>query len=50
LNQKVAALYEKGITNPSQIARLLDSSTCKIERKMNKLAKIGRINRKASSP
>jgi hypothetical protein len=50
LNQKVAALYEKGITNPSQIARLLDSSTCKIKRKMNKLAKTGRINRKAGSP
>jgi hypothetical protein len=50
VNQKIISLYEKGITNPNHIARLLDSSTCKIERKMNKLAKTGRINRKASSP
>lgn len=50
LSQKVTALYEKGITSPGQIARLLDKSVCQIERKMKKLAKTGRIGRKANSP
>jgi len=40
LNQKVAALYEKGITNPNQIAQLIDGNADKIKRKMNKLVKI----------
>jgi hypothetical protein len=48
LNQKVAALYEKGTTNPSQIARLLDINSGKIKRKMNKLVKTGRINLKVN--
>jgi hypothetical protein len=50
LKQKVTALYEKGITNPGQIAKLLDKNLCQIERKMKKLAKTGRINRKTNSP
>ena len=46
LNQKVIALFEKNITNPEQIARLLDKSTGKIERTINKLAHKGKISRK----
>jgi len=50
LEQKITALYERGITNPGQIAELLDKSPCQIERKMNKLAKTGKISRKINSP
>ena len=44
LNQGITGLYEKGITNPIQIARHLDGNLSKIERKMIKLAKKGKIS------
>ncbi len=50
LNQRVTSLFEKKITNPNEIARLLDKSVGQIERKMNKLVKKGRISRKAITP
>jgi hypothetical protein len=45
LNQRIIELCEKGITDPSQIARFLDCSSDKIERKMAKLVQKGRISR-----
>jgi hypothetical protein len=45
LNQKIIKLFEKGITDPSQIARFLGCSSGKIERKIVKLAQKGRISR-----
>jgi len=50
LNQNVAALYEQGITNPSQIAQLLDKNISQIKRKINTLIRAGKINRKANAP
>jgi hypothetical protein len=50
LNQNIAALYEQGITNPNQIAQLLDKNVGQIKRKMNTLLRAGKINRKANSP
>jgi hypothetical protein len=50
LNQRIITLCEKGINNPDEIARLLDKSIGQIKRKMNKLAKTGRISRKVNSP
>jgi hypothetical protein len=46
LDQKIITFCEKGTNNPNQIARLLDKSTSQIKRKMNKLAKTGRISQK----
>lgn len=46
LDQRIAALYGKGVNNPKQIARLLDMSAGQITRKMNKLAQTGRIKQK----
>lgn len=45
-NQRITELCEKGITNPNQIARLLDCSSAKIKRKMTKLVQKGRISQK----
>ena len=44
LNQRIIELCEKGITDPGQIAQLLDCNSSKIERKLNKLARKGRIS------
>jgi hypothetical protein len=49
LNQGITELYEKRITNPNQIARLLDINLNKIERKMTKLAKKGKISPNVTS-
>jgi len=46
LKQRVTSLFEKKITNPNEIARLLDKSVGQIERIINKLVKKGRISRK----
>lgn len=50
LNQKVITLCEEGVDNPNEVARLLDKSIGQIKRKMNKLAKTGKIGRKVNSP
>ena len=50
LNQRVTSLFEKKITNPNEIARLLDKSVGQIERKMNKLVKKEKISPKAITP
>lgn len=50
LNQRVTSLYKNGITNPNDIAQLLGKSIGKIETKMNRLVKKGRINRKIVFP
>jgi len=50
INQRVTSLFEKKITNPNEISRLLDKSVGQIERKMNKLVKKGRISQKAITP
>lgn len=39
LNQKVTSLFEKKITNPNEIARLLDKSVGQIERVINKMVR-----------
>jgi hypothetical protein len=44
LNQRITELCENRITNPNQIARLLDINLNKIERKMTKLAEKGKIS------
>jgi hypothetical protein len=44
LNRRIIKLCEKGITDPGQIGRFLDCSSGKIERKMTKLARKGRIS------
>jgi len=44
LNQGITELCENRITNPNQIARLLDSNLNTIERKMTKLVKKGKIS------
>jgi len=44
LNQRITELCENRITNPCQIARLLDINLNKIERKMTKLAEKGKIS------
>ena len=46
LNQRVISLFEKNITNPDEIARLLDKGTGQIERTINKLVRKGIISRK----
>jgi hypothetical protein len=46
LDQRIITLCEKDVNNPKQIARLLDKSAGQIKRKMNKLAKTGRISQK----
>ena len=43
LNRRITSLYESGCTNPNNIARRLGKSVGKIERKMNKLIKKGKI-------
>ena len=43
LNQRITSLYNSGCTNPNNIARRLGKSAAKIEKKMNKLIKKGRI-------
>jgi hypothetical protein len=48
LNEEIIKLYEKGVTNPTQIARLLDSNLNKIQRKMSKLAEKGKISQNAT--
>jgi hypothetical protein len=48
LNQGIIRLYENRVTNPIQIARLLDSNPNKIERKMSKLAEKGKISQKVT--
>jgi hypothetical protein len=50
LNQRVITLCEEGVDNPNEVARLLDKSIGQIKRKMNKLAKTGKIGRKVNSP
>lgn len=50
LNQRVVSLYKKGSTNPNEIARLLGKSVGQIERKINKLTKEEKINRKTILP
>jgi hypothetical protein len=49
LNQGIIELCEKQITNPAQIARFLDSTLNKIERKMTKLAGKRKISPKIHS-
>ena len=44
LNQRVILLFEKNITNPDEIARLLDKSAGKIESTINKLVQKGKIS------
>lgn len=46
LSQRVTSLFEKNITNPKEIARLLDKSFGQIERTIYKLDKKGKISRK----
>ena len=43
LNRRIISLYENGCTNPDNIARRLGKSIGKIDRKMNKLIKKGKI-------
>jgi hypothetical protein len=50
LDQRIITLCENGINNPNRIARLLDKNVSQIKRRMNKLAKTGRISRKVHSP
>lgn len=45
LSQRVTSLFEKNITNPKEIARLLDKSVGQIERTIYKLDKKGKISR-----
>jgi len=47
VSQEIIRLCEKGVTNPTQIARLLDSNLNKIQRKIFKLAKKGKIAQNA---
>jgi len=49
LKQGIIELCENRITNPSEIARLLDSTLKRIERKMTKLTKKGKIGQKIAS-
>jgi len=46
LNQKVTSLFENKITNPNEIARLLDKSVGQIERVIKKMVRKERISRK----
>ena len=46
LNQRITSLHKNGITNPNDIAQLLSKRIGKIDRKMNRLVKKGRIRRK----
>ena len=43
LNHRITTLYEKKITNPDEIARLLDKNTGIVERTINKLVQKGKI-------
>ena len=49
LNQGIIELCESRITNPAQIARLLDSNLNTIKRKMTKLAEKGVIGQNVTS-
>lgn len=49
LNRGIVELCKNRITNPCEIARLLDSTLNKIERKMTKLAGKGKISLKIHS-
>lgn len=49
LKQGIIELCENRITNPTQIARLLDSNLNKIERKMTKLIEKGKISQNVTS-
>jgi hypothetical protein len=46
LNQRIVSLYERGTTNPDDIARALGKSPGQIERRMSKLVEKGRIRQK----
>lgn len=43
LSRRTASLYEKGVTEPRDIARLLGKNVRQIKKKINKLAKKGKI-------